>query len=296
MSARKKGLGRGLDALLGEARADYGAVTGETPVAPDRTVPIENLYPGRMQPRRGFDEEALAQLAESIKRHGLLQPLLVRPRDEPPESFEIVAGERRWRAAQRAQIHTVPVIIQPLDDSQALEIGLIENLQRQDLSAVEEAAGYRRLLDEFGYAQGDLASAIGKSRSHVANSLRLLSLPEPVQALIQSGELSAGHARTLIGAPEPEALARQIVAQGLSVREAEALAHRRRGEGAQKAAKPRKSGKDVDTLALEEDLSSRLGLKVSIDQKGKGGRLTLAYNDLDQLDELIQRLVAWAKE
>jgi len=290
----KRGLGRGLAALLGDEAADYAALDRQRS---SKQVPIEQLHPGRVQPRRRFDEAALDSLADSVKAQGLLQPILVRRHPERPADFEIVAGERRWRAAQRAQLHEVPVVIRELDDAQALELALVENVQRQDLDAIEEAEGYRRLLEEFGHPQEELARLIGKSRPHIANTLRLLNLPDPVKELVREGKLSAGHARALLGAVEPETAARQVVSRGLSVRETEKLVAGERETPA--ARRPRTGGgagrggapaKDADTLALERDLSALLGMKVSIELRGRGGVLTLHYDDLDQLDEVLRRL------
>jgi ParB family chromosome partitioning protein len=246
-----------------------------------------------LQPRRRFDAEAIEALAASIRTQGVLQPLLVRPLADRPQHFEIVAGERRWRAAQRAALHEVPVVVKPLRDREALEIALIENIQREDLTALEEAEGYRQLIEQYGHTQEALATAVGKSRSHVANLLRLLTLPASVQEMLQDGRLSAGHARTLVTVNDAAALAQQIVARSLSVREAEALA-----QGAKAAPAGGRGGKsgaarpprDADTLALERELSAQLGLKVTIDFDGKGGRLSVHYSTLDQLDDVLQRL------
>jgi ParB family chromosome partitioning protein len=304
--SKKKGLGRGLSHLFGEAEAAYRVSSPEAPAAPQTpaaggpTLPVAFLKPGRFQPRRHFDEAALEELASSIRHHGLLQPILVRPIAGAADSYEIIAGERRWRAAQKAALHDVPVIIQTLTDTQALEIALVENLQRQDLSALEEAEGYQRLVDEFGHSHAELGGLVGKSRSHVANMLRLLALPEAVKAMVQSGALSAGHARALLNAPEPEALAKLVTERGLSVRDAERLANqakdRRRsapkatpGRAADKPAA--KSGaKHADLLALERDMTERLGLRVTIDAQGSSGVLAIAYRSIDQLDEILDKL------
>lgn len=296
----KRGLGRGLAALLGDESTDYAALDRQRS---SKQVPIEQLHPGRVQPRRRFDEEALESLAESVRSQGLLQPLLVRRHPDRPAEYEIVAGERRWRAAQRAQLHEVPVVIRELSDAQALELALVENVQRQDLDAIEEAEGYRRLVEEFGHSQEELARLIGKSRPHIANTLRLLNLPEPVRDLVRDGKLTAGHARALLGVAEPAAMAEQVVRRGLSVRDTERLVAQARERPA--AARPRASAgvaeagparpasapaKDADTLALERDLSTLLGMKVSIELRGRGGVLALHYDDLDQLDEVLRRL------
>lgn len=283
----RRRLGRGLSALLGDEEDDY-ANLDKALVA--RIVPVESLSPGRFQPRRHFDEQELASLADSIREKGVLQPIVVRRQGEGTGNFEIIAGERRWRAAQRAQLHEVPVLVRELSDQDALEIALIENLQREDLNAIEEAQAYQRLMDEFTHTQEVLAKTVGRSRSHVANMLRLLTLPEPVQSMIADGSLSAGHARTLIGADDPLAAARRIVAEGLSVRQAEQLAPTVRPVRKTARARPEK---DPDTVALERDLSDMLGLTVSIRPRGAGGKagsLSIEYKNLDQLDEVLQRL------
>lgn len=288
---RKLGLGRGLSALFGDAAAadDYGAAEKARPA---KAIPIEFLHPGRFQPRRRFDEEAIAGLVESIRERGIIQPLLLRRDPDRPNSYEIIAGERRWRAAQQAGLHEVPAVVRDLTDREALELSLIENIQRQDLTALEEAEGFQRLLDDFQHTQEDLARVVGKSRSHVANTLRLLSLPDPVKRLLQDGSLSAGHARALLAAPDPVVLARQVLDRGLNVRQTEQLA---RGE--EPAPKQARAGgtagkkpKDADLLELEQDLSARLGLKVTIAPRGHGGALTIEYLTLDQLDDLLSRL------
>jgi ParB family chromosome partitioning protein len=291
---RKKGLGRGLSHLFGEAEAAYRAT--EAPVAtgisPSNVLPIEYLRPGRFQPRRHFDEAALEELAKSIRAHGLLQPILVRPIEGEPNAYEIVAGERRWRAAQRAERHEVPVIVQAFSDGEALEIALIENLHRRDLTALEEAEGYQRLIDEFKHSHEELGQLVGKSRSHVANMLRLLALPDGVKAMLQAGELSAGHARALLTAPDPAALAKSVVARGLSVRDTERLANLAKAtpKAGAKGTSAGAQKKNADLLALERDLSERLGLAVSIESRGAAGSLTIAYRTLDQLDDLLERL------
>jgi ParB family transcriptional regulator, chromosome partitioning protein len=281
---KKPHLGRGLSALLGseEAPADLG---------PQRSMAIELLHPGRYQPRGRFAPEELEALAQSVRENGILQPILVRPHDKLGGHFEIVAGERRWRAAQLAQLHEVPIILRSLDDRSTLEIALIENVQREDLTPLEEAEGYARLMAEFQYTQETLADRIGKSRSAIANLLRLRGLPEAVRGMINDGKLSVGHARALIGAADPIALAQEIVAKDLNVRQAEALAKKQKPDAAKKknaaAATP---GKDADTRALEHDLSLKLGLKVEVQFDGKGGRLVLHYGSLDQLDNVIEKL------
>lgn len=289
MSESKKrglGLGRGLSALMGDD-PDEAA-----PSAPSRVLPVSQLVPGRQQPRRRFDEDALTQLTDSVREKGVLTPLLVRAIG--PDRYEIVAGERRWRAAQRAQLHEVPVVVRELDDRTALEIALIENIQRADLDPVEEAQGYARLIEEFSHTQEELAKALGKSRSHIANMLRLLTLPAGVLALVSDGKLSAGHARALVGAPDPEALAADAVARGLSVRDMEKIAGQEKDAAAgarpARAAKRKGPDKDPDTLDLERSLTMALGLGVSIELEGQGGRLVIRYDSADQLDDVIRRL------
>jgi len=281
--AKRKNLGRGLSALLGEDQElDTGAASREP-----RRLPVELLHPGRFQPRRQMDDEQLRELAQSIADKGVLQPLLVRTDPQNPETFEIIAGERRWRASQLAQVHEVPVIIREMEDREALEIGLIENLQREDLSALDEADGYRRLKDEFSYTQAALAAALGKSRSHVANTMRLLSLPDSVKEMVERGTLTAGHARALLNAGDPVSLARTVARRGLNVRQTEKLV-----QAESRPAKPRKASpaKDADTLALERDLSNLLGLKVGIQFHGGAGTLTIHYQSLEQLDDILHRM------
>ncbi len=289
---RRRGLGRGLSALMG----DFPAEAAESPVAPRdvMTVSIAALRPNRFQPRRRFDAAGLDELVQSIREVGLLQPILVRPAGEGPDGprYEIVAGERRWRAAQKTGLHEVPVVVRALDDAAALEAAIIENIQRHDLSPIEEAEGYRRLIDEFGHRQEDIAGAVGKSRSHITNLLRLLGLPEPVRAMVDDGRLSMGHARALVGLDDAEGLARHILAKGLNVREAEALAAAAKAAaGAPRA--PRRSRKDADTQALEANLATALGMRVDIRHRGeKGGAVTVHYRSLEQLDMLCQKLLA----
>lgn len=285
---KKRKLGRGLSALLGEEDvAETVSVTGAAggTARSIRTLPIGHLQPGRLQPRHIMDDELIEDLSRSIAEKGILQPLLVRPLPDAPDSYEIVAGERRWRAAQKARLHEVPVIVKDLDDRETLEIALIENLQRQDLSAMEEADGYRRLMDEFDHTQEELARALGKSRSHVANMMRLLGLPESIRKMIDAGQLSAGHGRALLGAEDPVKLAKRVVKQGLNVRQTEKLAQQKGPSG-----KPPGAAKDPDTLALERDLAAMLGLKVDIRFRDGRGSLTIHYNDLGQLDEVLARL------
>jgi ParB family chromosome partitioning protein len=278
----KRGLGRGLSALLGEGAAQAAAPRGQ------RHLPIGQLVPSPLQPRRHFDAGELEALAESIRANGILQPILVRRHPDKPDLHEIVAGERRWRAAQLAKLHEVPVVVRDLANREVLELALVENLQRHDLSALEEAEGYHRLIEEFGLTPETLARQVGKSRAHIANTIRLLKLPEAVKTLLMEGKLSAGHARALLGAGDPVKLAAQVVALGLSVRQTEALAARSRS--AARAKKAPAAGKDADTRALERDLARLLGLKVEIAHGASGGSLTIRYRSLEQLDDVIRRL------
>jgi len=286
-----KKLGRGLSALLGDEDEDTAELDK---LRQTRTLPVERMAPGPFQPRRRFGEDELNELAESIREQGLLQPILVR-RDPDSENYQIIAGERRWRAAQLAQVHEVPVLVREFDDRTAMEISLVENVQRQDLSPLEEAQGYRRLAEDYGHAQDAIARAVGKSRSHVANMMRLLQLPDEVCALIDDGQLTAGHARALLGAEDPAALAREVVTRKLNVRETEKLVQKEKQGDAPAASRPKKSAgkdKDGDTRILEEDLTDRLGLKVEIDHSAsKGsGAVTIRYGDLEQLDLIVERL------
>ena len=279
-------LGRGLAALLGEEIEETSAAES-APLRPDRTVAIDALRPGRSQPRRRFDEEALEALAQSIRERGMLQPIIARRIEGVSGSYEIVAGERRWRAAQRAGLQEAPVIIRDLTDRDALEIALIENVQRSDLNPIEEASGYHQLVQAYNYTQEDLAKAVGKSRPHVANMLRLLALPDATRERLTKGEISAGHARALLVASDPDRLAEIVVARGLNVRQTERLVQEGGVSSAAKSAKPR----DPNFVAVERDLASALGLKVALKPRGKsGGRLVLDYASLDQLDLLIGRL------
>jgi ParB family transcriptional regulator, chromosome partitioning protein len=285
--ARKKpsGLGRGLSALMGEVEqeASVSAAPDEGSV---QMLPVGKIAPHPDQPRRHFDEDALSELANSIEVRGMIQPIVVRPQGA---GYQIVAGERRWRAAQRAHLHQVPVIVRDFDDAETLEIALVENIQREDLNAIEEAEAYKRLIDDFGHSQAALARLVHKSRSHVTNLLRLLELPDTVRAMVVSGELDMGHARAIIGAPDAEALARLIAAQGLSVREAEDLARRSKPGGAAQQKKPPRE-RDADIVALERQLGEAIGLAVAIDYNGKMGTVSVAYRSLDQLDLICQRL------
>lgn len=298
---KRRNLGRGLSALLGDSgvaaaasvlegnAAAPAAAAGNQPRGL-RTLAVSQMKPGKFQPRRQFEEEAIADLVESVREKGILQPILVRPIDG---GFEIIAGERRWRAAQRAQLHEVPVIIREFTDKEALEVALVENLQRQDLSPLEEADGYRRLVDEFSHTQEELAKAVGKSRSHVANMMRLLALPDPIKAMVEAKQLSAGHARALLTADNPVALAREVVDKQLNVRQTEKLAAgEAKGKGTSSGGgrPPASIHKDADTAALERDLAEMLGVKVTLKSLGKGGELTIHYGSLEQLDDILSRL------
>jgi ParB family chromosome partitioning protein len=287
----RRGLGRGLSALMADVAADTPDAGAPRPA--ELSLPIEKIVPNPDQPRRTFSEEALAELSESIRAKGVIQPLIVRKNPRREGTFEIVAGERRWRAAQRAQLHELPVILREFDDLEVLEVAIIENIQRADLNAVEEAAGYRQLMDRFGHTQEKLAQALGKSRSHIANLLRLLTLPDDVIDMLRTGVLTAGHARALVTTEDPSALAREIVRKGLSVREAEALA-KRAGKSSPATKTVTAPVKDADTRVLEADLAAALGMRVTIDhdEATGAGRLTVSYKSLDDLDELCARLSA----
>ena len=296
----RKGLGRGLEALLGGdgsvgepgrelQEAQEGTLPGGKAVL---ELPIGDLRPGKFQPRRNFDEEELQALSASIGEKGVLQPVLVRRHPDETGCWELIAGERRWLAAQRAGLREIPVLVRDLSDRETLEAAIVENVQRRDLTPLEEAEGYSRLIDEFDYTQEALSKVVGKSRSHVANSLRLLNLADGAKELLDSGALTAGHARTLLSADDPDALARKIVADGLSVRAAERLAQA--GSGQSMARKGRRRGasanKDADTLALERELEARLGLKVAIEHTDPDGRVEIRYASLEQLDDLLKLL------
>jgi ParB family chromosome partitioning protein len=288
MSEPRKGLGRGLSALLGEAPRPEPEAGGRRDSV--RDVEVARIRPNPAQPRQHFDEDSLAELADSIARHGVLQPILVRAVDE---GFELIAGERRWRAAQKARLHVIPALVREHDDGSSAELALIENVQREDLNAIEEAEGYQALIARFGHSQDNVGKLVGKSRSHVANLLRLLDLPEAVRLMLLRGAISMGHARAVATAPEPESLAREIADKGLSVRQAEALAKRVRpgaGRDFGRASARNAQPVDADLAALERQLSDMLGLKVQVKHAGKGGAMTLSYSSLDQLDMICQRL------
>ena len=280
----RPGLGRGLSALMGDLAREEPVAADAAPSAGVRMLAVGALTPHPGQPRRHFDEAALEELAQSIAARGLIQPIVVRPRGD---GYQIVAGERRWRAAQRARLHEVPVIVRDFDDTETLEIALVENIQRQDLNAIEEAQAYQRLIADYGHTQDALARLVHKSRSHVANLMRLLDLPPAVQQHVVEGRLTMGHARALIGIADAETVAAQVVARGLSVRQTEQLARgARNGEPAPSATRAR----DPDIAALEVQLGDLLGLSVRVAHSPKGGTLTLSYSTLDQLDMLCQRL------
>ncbi|WP_193337734.1 ParB/RepB/Spo0J family partition protein [Devosia beringensis] len=286
MNEKPTRLGRGLAALIGDMATVEGARVTES--GGIKRLPVDFIIANRSNPRRSFNDEQLEELTNSIREKGVMQPLLVRPSNDP-NIFELIAGERRWRASQRAGLHDVPVIIRDVDDKEALELAIIENVQRADLNPLEEAMGYGQLIEQFEYTQQDLAQVIGKSRSHVANTLRLLRLPEDVREMVASGTLTAGHARTLITAEDPATLARQIVSGGLSVREAEALSQQRDIAGTKKPTASA-SERDADTVALERRLSDALGLSVSLAHGDRGGKLEIRYKTLEQLDGICLRL------
>ncbi len=292
MAEHRRGLGRGLSALLDEAAEAAVSGEGEAPATSVREAPIELLNRNPEQPRRDFGEAEIEELAASIREKGVLQPILVRPMPGKPGEYQIVAGERRWRAAQKAGLRLMPVVVRELDDLAALEIAIVENVQRADLNPIEEALGYKALMERFGRTQDAVAQNVGKSRSHVANALRLLGLPEAVQLELRAGRLTSGHARALAAAPDPAALAREVIERGLNVRETEAMARKAQGGGDKPRTAPRAPAgpKDADTRALEEDLADVLGLDIEIIDRGGAGELRIAYATLEQLDDLCQRL------
>lgn len=286
---KKRGLGRGLTALMNDVRDEASPPPGAAPRRPDLRLPVEKIRPNPDQPRRTFNREALDELAASIREKGIIQPIIVREKPEGSGTYEIVAGERRWRAAQIAQLHDVPVLVRELDDTEVIELAIIENIQRADLNPVEEAQGYRQLMDRFGHTQEKLAEAMGKSRSHIANLIRLLSLPEEVLGYLRDGRLSAGHARALVVLDDPAALARRVVSEGLSVREVERLA---KAPPAARRPAARGAEKDADTRALEGELSAALRMAVRIDHQpgAEGGTLSIRFSSLEQLDDLCRVL------
>ncbi|WP_298968828.1 ParB/RepB/Spo0J family partition protein [uncultured Roseobacter sp.] len=290
---RKRGLGRGLSALMSDV-AETEKVVSTGPAAAERLIPIEQISPNPDQPRKRFAEGDLEDLAASIREKGVIQPLIVRAL--PSGQYEIVAGERRWRAAQMAKLHELPVVVRSFTDVEVLEVAIIENIQRADLNPIEEAVGYRQLMDRFGHTQEKMAEALGKSRSHIANLLRLLNLPDDVLEMVRKGDLSAGHARALITAENPSKIAQQIIKGGLSVRAVEALVKKEQSNGDDNIfsgnAKPKTETKDADTKALEGDLSASLGMKVVLSHKPgqESGQMTLHYKSLEELDELCRML------
>ena len=295
VNPKARGLGRGLNALFEDEEGEFSQADSHEPAAGRKRdmIGVDQLEPGPGQPRKVFHDDALDELSESVKQHGVLQPLLVRSQDENSGKYQIVAGERRWRAAQKAQLHEVPVIVLSITDAEAFEIALIENLQREDLDPVDEAMGYQKLVDEHDYTQEKLAQSLGKSRSHIANMMRLLQLPEIVQKHLSEGKISIGHARALITAENAEELVKQVIRENLSVRETEKLvadSQGRKQKTTKRAAKSQPK-KDVDTLALEEEISGKIGMRVSIDSHdGKKGKLSIEFKSLDQLDALLQKL------
>jgi ParB family chromosome partitioning protein len=291
-TTKQRGLGKGLSALISESYVQPTKQVVEASAAGVSQIHVTKLHAGEYQPRSHFDEGALAELSESIAKNGLVQPIIVRPSAKNAGKFEIIAGERRWRAAKMAGLTEIQVVVREINNQQALELALIENIQRKDLSPLEEASGYQRLIEEFNYTQEALAGSVGKSRSHVTNLLRLLSLPKEVKEMLEKGQLTMGHARALLTAENPVELAREIIAKGLSVRQIE---NYRSGKEATKTESKTKApaasgGKDPDILALEDNLSESLGVKVSITDRGQRGEITLAYDSLSQLDEILRRL------
>lgn len=280
--ASRRRLGRGLAALIGETGGEVASPDRRAP----RRLPVAMLRPNPRNPRKNFDDGDLTDLAASIRERGVVQAILVRPAPGGGEGYEIIAGERRWRAAQRAGLHEVPIVVHDVSDREALELAIIENVQRADLNPLEEAIGYQQLIDEHGYSQGQLGDVIGKSRPHIANTLRLLKLPEAVQAYVRGGQLSAGHARALVTLDNPEAAARRIVEDGLSVREAEAIGVAARGKTGSRAPET----KSADTKAVEKQLADALGLDVAIKYGPKGGDVRIRYRTLEQLDDVVRRL------
>ncbi len=301
----QRGLGKGLSALISENSAVSSAPASKTKAAPEipagvYTLPVNQLHSGKYQPRTQFSDQALSELAESIRKNGIMQPIIVRPSPKNKGKYEIVAGERRWRASQLASLNEVPVIVRDIPDKQALELALVENIQRQDLSPIEEANGYQRLIEEFDYTQEELASTIGKSRSHITNLLRLLALPDEIRDMLEKNELSMGHARALIGVPNAVELAKDIVRKGLNVRQVEQVSRdvqgvekrsvTRSGSAPKQQAYKAPINKDPDIVALEDSLSENLGLKVSINDRGQNGDIVISYDSLSQLDEILRRL------
>ncbi len=287
---KPRGLGRGLSALMADVQTD--APENTAPRRADLTVPIDSIRPNPDQPRRTFDDDALKELAASIKEKGVIQPLIVRRDPNDADLYQIVAGERRWRASQMAQLHELPVLVRDFDDTEVLEIAIIENIQRADLNPVDEATGYRQLMDRFGHTQDQMAQALGKSRSHIANLLRLLNLPDPVLGWLTEGKLTAGHARALVGHDDATKLAQHIIQKQLSVRDAERLAKTGLPQPGTKRSPAGGGSKDADTVQIENELSAHLKMKVSIDHKPgqEGGKLSINYKSFEQLDDLLRTL------
>lgn len=291
MAEERSRLGRGLAALIGDVGAETPAHERGERHRGQKRVPIEFVHANPRNPRRTFVEAELEELSASIRERGVIQPIVVRvARGKPGEAYEIIAGERRWRAAQRAGLHDLPVVVVEVSDAEALELAIVENVQRADLNPIEEAQGYLALMEEFKHSAEDVARIVGKSRPHIANTIRLARLPESVKTLVRSGALSAGHARALVGHADAETIAQDVVARGLSVRELEARMREPAPSAAGAAAPKQVTVKDADTRALEKRLSDALGLKVAIDHRGEGGSVTIRYSDLDQLDEVVRRL------
>jgi ParB family chromosome partitioning protein len=284
--AARSRLGRGLAALIGDVGTESSA---ERPRG-QRRVATSSLRPNARNPRRNFSEAELDELTASLRERGMIQPIVARPVRGAPDAYEIIAGERRWRAAQRAGLHEVPVVIIEATDEESLQLAIIENVQRADLNPLEEAEGYRALVEEYSHTQDDIAKMVGKSRSHVANTLRLLKLPPSIRAYIFKGKLDAGHARMLVGQPNAEKLADEIVARGLNVRQVEEIARQESSRNGKSRSRKPSAEKNADTLALEKRLSDALGLVVSIDARGESGVVSIRYRNLDQLDDLARRL------
>ena len=289
---KSRGLGRGLSALMADVNKEIAPEPSQSPRRADMRVPIEQVRPNPEQPRRAFNEETLSELARSIEEKGVIQPLIVRRHPTEQNIFEIVAGERRWRASQIAKQHDIPIIVRDYTDTEVLEVAIIENIQRADLNPIDEGAGYKQLMQKFGHTQEQLSSVLGKSRSHIANAMRLLNLPDGVRDYLVAGKLTSGHARALIGHDDAQKIADQIVKQGLSVRDAERIVKQGLAKPKSTTSTKRTIMKDADTIQIEGELSAALGMKVAIDHKpdAEGGRLSISYNSLDQLDDLLRAL------
>jgi ParB family chromosome partitioning protein len=297
LNPKDRGLGRGLNALFGDEEEDvYPTYEQDESLSnlSRKTVGIEQLFPNPDQPRRHFDDVALKELAASIREHGLLQPILVRPDKTRAHMFEIIAGERRWRASQKAQLHEVPVVVKELDDDATYQVALIENLQREDLTPIEEALGYQKMVDDFDHSHESIGDLLGKSRSHIANMIRLVALPDAVKTMVEVGDISAGHARALLGSKEPFDLALEVIENNLTVRETEKLVATHEGRDIKHRSSKKKKGfskKDANTLAIEKEVSDQIGMSVSIDMKDEHkGAMRIDFKNLDQLDDVLQRL------